>query len=317
MTRRMWVSLLAAALVVFGVTGPAQAGRGPVPPPATTAAHVVPSHLGTVMPGHNTARRSGCTTCYYYGVASESPTGGADGLNVGIDVYKPTINTAKGDFHSLTEVAISNASQTNIVEFGWNVDQAVNGDQNTHLFTFYWVNGVPAASYNSGLVWGPGTACAGITSVPVAPGATLLTTTTPLTLKVFSLQHFVSGGLGAWWFSYNANWVGCLPDTLWTSAGTSFVKGDFFQMFGEVASSHDYGVGTKPCAQMGSGVSPAVTTTGAARMGNAVYVGNPNTPAMSWHTQSNTTMTPDYTVSAVNGRSGFYGGHTSATSPTC
>jgi hypothetical protein len=263
-----------------------------------------------------------CSTCYYYAVGSQdvstfSPA--VTGLNVNIDVYKPTVNTAKGGIHSLAQMDIEDTAGANRVEFGWNVDPGLYGDSNTHLFTHYTVNNV-SGGYNSGVVHGAGTACAAATTIPVAPGDTILTTTTPLTLKAFSVQHFVTGGLGAWWISYNSAWVGCLPDTLWTAASQTFVDADYVQVFGEVASSHDYasGAGVKPCDQMGSGVSPAVTTTGAARFGNTTYVGNTTVPTLFIRGAAGSgTPDPDYTVSAVNTRSFYFGGHTTATSPTC
>lgn len=277
--------------------------------PASAATRTVAVKALPPRSSTKAARLTGCTTCFYYGVGSQdvslfSPA--VTGASTLADIYKPTINTAKGDVHSLAELAVQDNSG-NVIELGWNVDQSVNGDLNTHLFTYYWVAGVPQG-YNTNVVT---TAC-GVSSPPVTPGQALVSTGSPILLKQLTIQH--SGSY--WYLAYGGTNFGCFADTLF---GGSFTTVKYFQEFGEVSSTHDAGAGVRPCAQMGSGVDPNVTTTGAARFGNTAYIGNTTTPNLYIRQDvgSGGTVDTDYTVKTVNTRSFYYGGHTSAVSPTC
>jgi hypothetical protein len=217
---------------------------------------------------------------FLYSVGSQATT--ADGIYAAMDIKKPTL--AKGDFHTLAELAVQSADGYQTVEVGWNVDRGVNGDDDPHLFVYHWVNN-QSTCYNT---------CGGFVPFKggVAPGDTLPADT----LKKFGIQH----NDGAWWVAYDTTWVGYFPDKEWASQGVDFTQGGYFQAFGEVASSSSCPTGT----QMGSGAS-ASDTTNAARIGNVAYVNGPATPQLYMRS-----MTPAYGMSPLTGstRSFRYGG---------
>jgi len=138
------------------------------------------------------------------------------------------------------------------------------GDDDPHLFTYYWVNG-EGGCYNvcstNGQQW----------FVPYGNGVAAGSTLPVDTSKPFGIDHYQ----GAWWISYNSTFVGYYPDEAWTSAGVEFTQGDYLQAFGEVATAQ-----SKPCSAMGNGHGMADTAVSAAsiknvtlrdRSGNYVY----------------------------------------------
>jgi hypothetical protein len=211
---------------------------------------------------------------FLYAVGSQTAT--ADGLYANLTVSRPVL--AKGDYHTLAELAVQSADSQQIVEVGWNVDRAVNGDDDPHLFVFHWVNGQPTCyntcdfqPYDGG----------------VAPGDTLPADTS----KKFGVQYFN----GAWWVAYDTTWVGYFPDKDWTSQGVTFTKAGFMQVFGEVAASSP-----KPCTQMGNGL--AVDDANGARIGSITYL---NGPAVAMNMRSTTDV---YGLNALSTRTFRYGG---------
>lgn len=317
-------ALVAATVGVLGLSAPAHADSALHVPVAPVSGMSSPAGSAGVKAAKGqpprasskSARLTGCTTCFYYVVGSEdvsalTPT--VAGAQVNADTYKPLLNTSKGGKHTLAELAVQDNSG-NVIEVGWNVDQSVNGDLNAHLFTFWWKAGVPQA-YNANLVT---TAC-GISTPSATAGQTLVTSNaSPILLKTFTIFH--SGSY--WYLGYgpSTSWFACLPDSLWSGA---FTSAKYVQDFGEIASTHDSGAGVKPCEQMGSGVNPNVTTTGAARFGNMTYLDSTGvavgTPSQFQRQDVGTggTVDNDYQLKSVNARSFYYGGSTSAGSPTC
>jgi hypothetical protein len=106
----------------------------------------------------------------------------------------------------------------NVVEVGWNVDRAVNGDESAHLFVYYWING-KGVCYNL---------CDGGGFVPYNNGINAGDTVPVDNFKKFGIQY----NDGAWWVAYDTTFVGYYPAKLWTDQNTSFTFGRYFQGFG-------------------------------------------------------------------------------------
>lgn len=174
-------------------------------------------------------------------------------------VHKPTVTA--GDFHSLGEVAVTHVNGSGnreIVEVGWNVDQALYGNADPHLFVFWWKNGV-GCGYNAT------NTCGGSGFVPWAgssPYPAGFKFTSPYPNVRLMIQH--SGT--AWWVATGVpggtvDWIGYFPDSNWSTAWSSFDK---VQVFGEVAANV-----AAPTTQMGNGVCP--TTTAGAFFSSITY----------------------------------------------
>jgi hypothetical protein len=171
-----------------------------------------------------------------------------DGVSAKLTIGKPTL--ADGDWHTLGEVAVQSADEQQIVEVGWTVDRQMHGDDDPHLFVYHWVNGKETCYNGCGFMLAKGAS--------IQPGSTLAQGTA----KDFGIQHLG----GYWWIAYDSEWIGGFPDSTWKGG---FTRSGLVQFFGEVASSS-----TKPCTQMGTGITP--DTTGSARMYNIAYVNGPD-----------------------------------------
>lgn len=183
------------------------------------------------------------TANYFYAIGSQ--TADSDGFFVNASIARPTLDSA--DYHTLAEIAVQSADGKQVVEVGWTVDKALNGDTDPHLFVFHWVND-ESTCYNG---------CGWVQySKNVKPGDTLATGA-----KRFGVQY----ASGAWWVSFDSEFIGYFPDSLWSSAGTTFTKAGLVQVFGEVASTT-----TKPCSDMGNGALGTDKT--AAAMGSGSYI---------------------------------------------
>jgi hypothetical protein len=209
---------------------------------------------------------------YLYSVGKQTAT--VDGVAAQLTVAKPTV--ADADWHSLAEIAVQSADGQQVVEVGWTVDRNTNGDSDTHLFVYHWVNGKPTC-YN---------ACDFVpySGATVKAGATLAVDVT----KPFGIQY----SSGNWWIAYDSEWIGSFPDKIW---GGTFTKGGIVQVFGEVAASS-----TKPCTQMGNGKTP--DNTAAARIGSVTYV---NGPTVALSVAPTTSM---YSTTQLTDRTFRYGG---------
>lgn len=238
------------------------------PAPADT-----PSTADTTTPPATSAGKDG-TVNFLYSVATQAVT--ADGFYASMDIENPVL--AKGDYHTLAELAVQSSDSQQVVEVGWNVDRGVNGDDYTHLFVYHWVNG-QTTCYNT----------CGFTPYDggVKPGDILPADTT----KKFGIQYFN----GAWWIAYDTTWVGYFADKEWSSQGITFNKVGLVQTFGEVAASS-----AKPCTQMGNGV--VADDSGAARIGSITYLNGP-TVAMNMRSTSDV-----YGLVPLSTRTFRYGG---------
>lgn len=216
-----------------------------------------------VPPAPPNVAKAAAANSVYYNYAKGNQTGETDGSWANLIVSKPTV--VAGDYHSLAEISVQSGGENpNVVEVGWTVDRSVNGDNDPHLFVFYWKNGVPTC-YN---------ACGFKQYSPtVKPGDTL-----PVgDPKRFGIQH--SGG--NWWIAYNSEWIGYFPDALWDGA---YTRAGFVQWFGEVASST-----AVPCTAMGNGLLPS--DPDAARIGSISMTNGPDakvtlqptTPHPTWY----------------------------------
>ena len=255
------VVLATAGAVGAATVGTAGAAQVAAPPaasavnhPMLTAAHVTEA-AGEYAPKGRPPQQSGATSSgmrpmfaansasYLYGSSSQSAT--ADGMYATLTLAKPEL--ADGDFHTLAELAAQSADGQQIVEVGWTVDPAVNGDDNPHLFVYHWVNGGGSCYNGCGFVQA---------SSSVKPGMTLPTDGA----KYFSIMHYQ----GNWWVMYGSDWVGYFPDSLW---GGKFTQLGLAQWFGEVAAGS-----AAPCTDMGNG-NPANSPDAASFTGMGFYNG--------------------------------------------
>ncbi|MGW4940642.1 neprosin family prolyl endopeptidase [Actinoplanes sp. NPDC004185] len=199
----------------------------------TTVVPPTPPNTGTVK----AAAAADRVVNFHYAVGAQD--GETDGTWANLTVEKPKL--VEGDYHTLAELAVRSADSQQTVEVGWTVDRSVNGDDDPHLFVFYWKDGV-AKCYN---------AC-GWTQIhkTVKPGDTLPVGTS----KRFGIMH--DGN--AWWIAYNSEYIGYFHDKNWEGR---FTRAGLAQWFGEVASPS-----LTPCTQMGNG-KPA-SDGDAARIGS-------------------------------------------------
>lgn len=248
--KRILAALVGLALAV-GAAGAAHANQTPAfsrPAPHVlllNSQHRPPSSGAKVKP------LTGCTTnCFHYsGYWQTSPPVGLTGIYDGKDIESPAVTG--GDLHSLEETAVrdSTTSNHNVVEVGYTVDHALNGDNHPHLFTYWWKNGV-GQGYNlgSGFVTCTKVAPFNCGTAAIAwPGDDLnASVTSPPTLMRFGIEHTGTGATGAWFVTYGTGFVGYYPDSLWGSG--VFTSIAFFENFGEVFSP-----GATPCSQMTDG----------------------------------------------------------------
>lgn len=183
-----------------------------------------------------------------YLYAAGKQTAEADGASALLTVANPRVSG--NDWHSLAEVAMQSADEQQIVEIGWTVDRTTNGDDDTHLFVYHWVDGAETC-YNT-CDFTP------YRLASIRPGDTLATGAN----KQFGIQHFN----GSWWVAYDSEWLGYFSDRVWDG---EFTRSGLIQIFGEVAASS-----TSPCTQMGNGTVPDSTSSGA-RIGNTAFVNGP------------------------------------------
>lgn len=253
--------------------------------------------------------------CYYYVAGTTTSAVKHPGMYLAMDIAKPAINLAKGDYHS--DAMMSVVDGNTVIEFGWNVDPGVNGDSNPHMFYFLYPPSGPAG-YNTGMTLSATTgACAG-----GAPSGTPGQTLTYPALKKFGVQHDGVWPNGRWWFAYDTGWVGCVPDSWWVSHGqtTPFDGAYTFRNYIEVASSHDISTGSIPCAQGGNGNKGSLGAgpPAALRFANNTWSDTTATyPAMTLYTQGGASSVYDYGPLGTSGRSFYAGGAPAAGTPGC
>ena len=226
-----------------------------------------------VPPAPPTAAASAEARDVYFHYAVGTQTGETDGTWANLSIAKPYL--ARGDYHTLTEIAVQSADGRQIVEVGWTVDRQVNGDDDPHLFVYYWKDREPSC-YN---------ACGfEVYSKTVKPGDTLPAGGQ----KRFGIQHFD----GVWWIAYDSEWIGYFPDRLWDH---EYTRGGLTQWFGEVASATP-----DPCTDMGNSL-PA-TDGYAARVGSISMTNGPAPAAATRVTSGH------YSVQSLSDRTFRFGG---------
>lgn len=260
-------------LVLALLLGALPAGAGtPVAPPAPRPAPALaapaevkgpPPSLSGAAGGRSSGTRSAQAgaqaaesapvTNYFYAAASTRRA--TEGTQVRAQISKPEL--APGDHHSLFEVAAQSADGKHIVEVGWTVDRALNGDDRPHLFVYHWVDRNPGCYNGCGFVQVDDDVVAGMelpfeaAATLAAPGETLTSAAVAAPAEgVFAIRHRNR----RWWVGYNGVWFGYFPDSLWSNG---FTQAGLVQWFGEVAASS-----SAPCSDMGTGVlgtAPAAT----------------------------------------------------------
>lgn len=166
-------------------------------------------------------------TEYLYVAVRQNPADHTAGAGATLLQADPALGAA--DFHSLAEIAVETADNQQIVEIGWTIDRAVNGDLQPHLFSFHWVDG-KATCYN---------ACGFVQVSPdKMPGMRVV----PGEAHRYEIKLVNRD----WWLFYDGEAMGYYPQSEWSKTG--FTKATLVQWFGEVAAAT-----TAPCTQMGNG----------------------------------------------------------------
>lgn len=288
------VAVMLAAFTVGGISQPATAARPAAPVKS--------------FPGNPTTFTC---PCYWYDNGSETITTGTipTSASASLTVWKPTLSAS--GIHSLAELAVSDAAQTQIVEVGWTVDAGVCGSiaNSPCLFVYHWVNG--ASTCYNGCGWSDNAA-----NTTLNAGSKLNASVsggTTITLRT-SLEHLASPtgvcgvasggvwGVKAYYSTGTSAYIGCFPDTLWSGAvpPATFTTAPKVSAFGEVATNT---TGT-PTDQMGSGVCGGVAT-----IGTTAFIGSVNHPigtlaTMTWAWTNQAV----YELHSVSNSSAYYGG---------
>jgi hypothetical protein len=293
--RAIVISLLMLVGMVFGTASTVQAAApSPTAPPATTpalnTAHRpvgVKASKGFPPADKNQAAKANsltpCGNCYKYSAQFQtlSATDAADGASINFSVHKTFRKS--GDAHTLAELAVSDGG--NVIEVGWNVDLTVNGDEDPHVFVGSWVNGT-FQGYNGGGGYTDALGCS-----PCAGGSLLGAVGTT---KQFNIDHIGTN----WWVGYNGAFFGAFPDSTWTAAGQTFVKGRSIQPFGEINVAND-----EACTDMGSGAH-----AGAGASASASSYGLYNSSATAALTAGTITVPSIWAQTTVSSISFRYGG---------
>jgi hypothetical protein len=259
---------------LFVATCSADAAKSAAQPGAVTAPGAVPA--------------AAKANFFYAGVHQFAQ---ADGARGDFRVADPEV--AKGECHSLAELAVESADGKQIVEVGWIVDpEQFGGSTQPHLFVFHWVNGQPAC-YND---------CAGGGFVPTSElaGAELSSG------GEADLSIRYAGGR---WVIEEDGYIqiGYYPESLWRNAGVTFTKAGLTQWFGEVAAGPNT---TSPCSQMGTGELPSAGAS-ADEITDMALIGGPRSvpsPGL-YHTDP-------YQVERVSGNAIRFGGPGGANCPS-
>ncbi len=204
-----------------------------------------------------------------------------------MNVGNPWLSTC--DWHTLTEISVSNASSTNIVEFGWTKDPTTFGDMKPRLFASMWVGGV-FKGYNTG--W-------------VNYASRVNTLGDDLTVDVGTEPLFaISQTATAYWVAYKSQWVAYALKTNFSGATPAQTPPSFdrIQLFGEVA------LGGSGCTDMGAAPAPLATATVGPRIVSTTYAGTPTPTAVNLSMYA--TNPTEYNAALISGsvRSLHYGG---------
>ncbi|MET8147281.1 neprosin family prolyl endopeptidase [Actinoplanes sp. NPDC049668] len=206
----------------------------------------------------------------------------------------------KLDDHTLAEISVEAGPDNNKqrVEVGWTVDEHLNGDEDPHLFVYYWVDGKNGC-YNYKL--DPNNPKKNCIAFQEIPGATKPGYTLPVGKSMrFGIEHFG----GAWWVAYGSEWIGFYPDSVWKG---NYTRSNLVQWFGEVASP----LGKPPCSQMGNGEVPSngdPDNNVPAKGGRIGSISFTNGPAVAFSFLDDEKTTRLYSVVRSTDRAFRYGG---------
>lgn len=211
---------------------------------------------------------------------------GASSAQAYFTIERPYLDPS--DYHSLAELVVRSTDLKQVVEVGWTVDKALNGNLSPHLFVFYWVDGKAAprhaGKYNEGFL------CT-TTLVGYCPGDELSPTKLP---RRFAIQQ----SNGNWYIYVDNQRIGYFPSSLWGSGKfTSIGNADWF---GEVSAGSQ-----NPATDMGDGV---IGTKRAAALINRMAYTNSAGKTITAAATKHVTKAQFYTVGFLNGNSFRYGG---------
>jgi hypothetical protein len=285
-------AVIAASALMVGM-GSAAVNAAPVPSPTKSLTNYAPKGSpGTVQTSPKTANKGNLSSlmsgvAFRYAGANQLGIT-ADGVYANVKVAKPYM--ASYDYHTLAEVAAQKdvGGVPQIVEVGWNVDRAINGDDDPHLFVYHWVNNTTSCYNGCGWVDNP--------AVNIDAGEDI--TAWIGTAKKFAIQY--SGG--NWWVGVDNQWIGYFPESLWTSAGvTGFNNIGYTQLFGEIALED----GLDECTDMGTGQYASAGSGSAAYFSSIGYVNGPTPNFSTLNTDAN-----KWSAALLSGskRSFLYGG---------
>lgn len=220
--------------------------------PPTSAAQLSKNRVA--LKGAPSKRAAKSTASYFYAGGIQTVPTGTTAAYANVGIATPSRGAAS---HTLAEIAgiQYNSSLRQIVEIGWTVDNGLNGDNNPHLFCYWWKND-KGQGYNAG----SGFVAYGTPSATCGQSLSTLSGTT----KKMGIVH--TGG--AWWLAYDTGWVGYYPDALWTSTANGIPPSNSpavtfntvgeLQMFGEIAFGSAVNASTV-CTDMGNAVLGSAT----------------------------------------------------------
>lgn len=210
-------TLATAALILAAASS---AARGQVAAP-------VARHAAKGLPPDPARAAAAATDPHYLYVATRMVTGIYSG-GAGATITQGDPALGVGDAHTLAEIWVASADRQHIVELGWTIDPAVNGDVQPRLFVFHWIDG-NGTCYNG---------CGWVQVSPhKAPGMRVIAGEAHrYEIKVINTD---------WWLFYDGEALGYFPQAEW---GGRFKRSAQAQWFGEVAAAV-----AQPCTQMGNG----------------------------------------------------------------
>ncbi len=199
--------------------------------------------------------------------------------------------------HSLAEIALEDTAQSNIIEIGWRKTAA---DTAPKLFVYSWVNGVGQGYGTNFTLYGART---------WSPGDTVTTGSAKQYRWQYESTTTCGSDHGAWWFQYDATWVGWYCANLFP-VGTSLRNGtsDFGQWFFENVYDTTRGFF---CSDQGSGTQGSSGSAGLPDIGyisSMAMLGQPTTnPPFNPYIRTSPTTATHITVNIASNRT-FYGG---------
>lgn len=227
-----------------------------------------------------------------------------------LTIWKPTVTA--GDFHSVSQIAVQSQNSNQIVEVGWNVDNALYGDNEPHVFVHYWKDGFDcgyngvATPANCGSIAAPWVDNAAVSMDAGDELTESISGGTVTTLKVgIDYSTTDCGGapngwwVRAWYSTGTAQYIGCYKDTNWSGVSPTFNNFHLYQAFGEVAVNV-----ANPTTLMGSGVCPAAVPV----FNTTAFIGSVSTNLGLTTLSFNSTHPTKYKHQSISSSSFYMGG---------